>query len=120
MVGHDINVRAIRIARMRSFLHELDAEFECADVLLEDPAPDLQADTVVAEPPFGMDWSRSQNIADSRWAFGIPPANNSELAWLQHAIAHLNPDGSAYVVTSVAPLTARESETLMRLLSKIA
>lgn len=114
LVGHDINVRAIRIARMRSFLHELNAEFEYVDVLLEDPAPDLRADTVVAEPPFGMDWSRSQNIADPRWAFGIPPANNSELAWLQHAIAHLKPDGSAYVVTSMAPLTARGSSAAIR------
>ncbi|WP_082946301.1 N-6 DNA methylase [Mycobacterium sp. E1747] len=114
LVGHDINVRAIRLARMRSFLHGLDAEFECADVLLEDPAPDLRADTVVAEPPFGMDWSRSQNIADPRWTFGIPPANNSELAWLQHAIAHLKPDGSAYVVTSVAPLMARGSSSAIR------
>ncbi|BBY58375.1 N-6 DNA methylase [Mycolicibacterium sarraceniae] len=114
LVGHDINARAIRFARMRSLLHELDAEFECGDVLHEDPDPDLRADTVVAEPPFGMDWSRSQNIADPRWVFGIPPANNSELAWLQHAIAHLKPNGSAYVVTSVAPLTARGSSASIR------
>lgn len=114
VVGQDINEKALRIARMRSLLHQVDAQFEHGDVLHQDPDPNLRADAIVAEPPFGMDWSRSQNIADPRWAFGIPPANNSELAWLQHAIAHLKPEGSAYVVTSVAPLTARGSSAAIR------
>jgi hypothetical protein len=40
--------------------------------------------------------------------------NSSELAWLQHAIAHLKPNGSAYVVTAVSPLTARGSSAAIR------
>ena len=113
-VGQDVNARALRVARMRSSLRGIDAQFTLGDVLLEDPDPDLRADAVIVEPPFGMDWSRSQNIADPRWAFGVPPVNNSELAWLQHAIAHLKPGGSAYVVTSVSPLSARGHSAVIR------
>lgn len=113
-VGQDINAQALRVARMRSSLHEIDANFVLGDVLSADPDPDLRADAIVAEPPFGMEWARSQNVADPRWSFGVPPVNNSELAWLQHAIAHLKPNGSAYVVTSVSPLTARGSSAAIR------
>ena len=113
-VGQDINAQAVRVARMRSLLYEMDAKFTLGDVLRADPDPELRADAIVAEPPFGMDWSRSQNIADPRWVFGVPPVNSSELAWLQHAIAHLKPNGSAYVVTSVSPLTARGSSAAIR------
>lgn len=114
MVGHDLNAQALRVARMRSSLHGVDAEFALGDVLAEDPDPDLRADAIIAEPPFGMDWARSQNIADPRWAFGIPPTNSSELAWIQHAIAHLKPGGSAYIVTSVGPLTASGRSAAIR------
>jgi len=111
-VGHEINEQALRIARMRSSLHGIDTEYVLQDVLDSDPCPDLRADIVIAEPPFGLDWSRSRNIADPRWAFGVPPANNSELAWIQHAIAHLKPGGCAYVVTSVSSLFARHSAAI--------
>lgn len=114
VVGQDINEKALRIARMRSVLHQAAAQFAYGDVLHQDPDPNLHADAIVAEPPFGMHWLRSQNIADPRWVFGVPPATNSELAWLQHAISHLAPDGSAYVVTSTSPLTARGSSAAIR------
>jgi hypothetical protein len=113
-VGQDINAQALRVARMRSSLHGMEAKFELGDVLSADPDPEFRADAIVAEPPFGMEWSRSQNVADPRWAFGVPPVNSSELAWLQHSIAHLKPNGSAYVVTSVSPLTARGSSAAIR------
>lgn len=106
-VGHEINAQALGIARMRSALHGIDTKFALQDVLDHDPDPNLRADVVIAEPPFGLEWSRSQNIADPRWAFGVPPTNSSELAWIQHAIAHLKPGGTAYVVTSVGALFAR-------------
>lgn len=113
-VGHEINEQALSIARMRSSLHGIDTKFALQDVLDGDPDPDLRADVVIAEPPFGLDWSRSQNIADPRWAFGIPPTNSSELAWIQHAIAHLKPGGCAYVVTSVSSLFARHRSAAIR------
>ncbi|RUP27323.1 MAG: hypothetical protein EKK51_27590, partial [Mycolicibacterium sp.] len=113
-VGHEINEQALGIARMRSSLHGIDTKFALQDVLNSDPDPNLRADVVIAEPPFGLSWSQSQNIADPRWAFGIPPTNSSEFAWIQHAIAHLKPGGTAYVVTAVSSLFARHRSATIR------
>lgn len=112
-VGHEINEQALGIARMRSSLRGIDAKFVLQDVLDWDPDPELRADVVIAEPPFGLSW-RSQNIADPRWVFGVPPTNSSEMAWIQHAIAHLKAGGSAYVVTSVSSLFARHRSAAIR------
>lgn len=104
VVGHDINHAAAQFASQRCFLHGVPAEITKVDVLLEDPAPDLLADVVVIEPPFGMNWKPQRNLADPRWIYGTPSPNSSELAWIQHAVAHLAPEGRAYVITSMSPL----------------
>ena len=71
-------------------------------MLERDPSPNLLADVVVAEPPFGLAMPTGFNLTDPRWALaGPPPKNNSETAWLQHAIAHLAPEGRGFVVTGL-------------------
>ena len=62
------------------------------DSLLADAFPALVADAVVASPPFGIhDWGRDRLAYDIRWAFGgLPPRTEPELAWIQHALAHVS------------------------------
>ncbi|MEV4751378.1 N-6 DNA methylase [Streptosporangium sp. NPDC049248] len=36
--------------------------------------------------------------ADPRWEYGLPPRMESELAWIQHALSHLKPGGTAVVL----------------------
>lgn len=103
MVAHDISEQAITLADQRGFLRGAPLELRTVDVLAEDPAPDLKADLIVAEPPFGMQYD-GYDLRDRRWAYGIPTKSSSEFAWIQHAIAHLADDGVAYVVTSGGPL----------------
>lgn len=67
--------------------------------LLEDTFPDAVVDAVVSYPPFAIhDWGHEKLGYDPRWAFGIPPRTESELAWVQHAIAHLSPNGRAVLL----------------------
>ena len=70
------------------------------DSLLDDAFPGLAADAAVASPPFGIhDWGRDQLAYDSRWAFGgLPPRTEPELAWVQHALAHVVPGGRAVLL----------------------
>jgi type I restriction-modification system DNA methylase subunit len=69
------------------------------DSLLADAFPDLRADVVVANFPFGIhDWGHDQLAYDPRWAYGLPPRTEPELAWVQHALAHLSPGGTAVVL----------------------
>ena len=67
------------------------------DTFARDQHPDLQADFVMANPPFNIkDWARSED--DPRWKYGVPPAGNANYAWIQHIISKLAPGGSAGVV----------------------
>ena len=69
------------------------------DSLLADAFPELKADIVVANFPFGIhDWGHDQLAYDSRWVHGLPPRTEPELAWVQHALAHLRIGGTAAVL----------------------
>ncbi|MGE7434790.1 N-6 DNA methylase [Kitasatospora sp. NPDC001175] len=105
--GQDVNPFAARIALLRLLLlrqHAADAgeapDIRVGDPLLADAFPRLTASAVVANPPFGLqDWGHEQLAYDPRWAFGgLPPRTEPELAWVQHALAHLEPGGRAVVL----------------------
>jgi hypothetical protein len=69
------------------------------DSLLADALPDLRADVVVANFPFGIhDWGHDRLAYDPRWTYGLPPRTEPELAWVQHALSHLSPSGIAVVL----------------------
>jgi type I restriction-modification system DNA methylase subunit len=71
----------------------------CGDSLLDDAFHELVADVVVTNPPFGIhDWGHERLAYDSRWEYGLPPRTEPELAWVQHALAHLAPGGTAVLV----------------------
>ena len=80
------------------------------DALLADAFGDLTADVVLSNPPFGIhDWGHEQLAYDPRWSYGLPPRTEPELAWVQHALAHLVPGGRAVLV--MPPAAAARSRT---------
>ncbi|WCN04298.1 N-6 DNA methylase [Streptomyces sp. M92] len=75
------------------------------DSLRADAFPELLADAVLCNPPYGVrDWGHDELAYDPRWAYGVPARAESELAWVQHALAHLAPGG--YAVLLLPPATA--------------
>lgn len=75
------------------------------DSLRADAFPDLAADAVLCNPPYGdRDWGHDELAYDPRWAYGVPARGDSELAWVQHALAHLTPGG--YAALLLPPATA--------------
>ncbi|MFZ4207378.1 N-6 DNA methylase [Streptomyces griseoincarnatus] len=76
-----------------------------ADSLRADAFPELIADAVLCNPPYGVrDWGHDELAYDPRWAYGVPARAESELAWVQHALAHLAPGG--YAALLLPPATA--------------
>ncbi|UFS99582.1 N-6 DNA methylase [Nocardia huaxiensis] len=76
------------------------------DSLGADAFPDLQADAVLCNPPYGQrDWGSAELAMDTRWIFGTPPRGEPELAWVQHAVAHLRPGGTAVLLLPPAVAT---------------
>lgn len=97
--GQELNERTWRMAKMNLAIHGLNGNLASrwGDTFARDQHPDMQADYVLANPPFNIkDWARSES--DPRWKFGVPPANNANYAWIQHIISKLAPGGSAGVV----------------------
>ena len=101
VVGQDIDrgLASLAGARLRvmagpSAVHVLDG-----DSLSDNRAAELVADVVLCHPPFGeRDWGHDELAYDPRWEYGLPPRAEPELAWVQHALAHLRPGGQAVML----------------------
>ncbi len=97
--GQELNERTWRMAKMNLAIHGLNGNLASrwGDTFARDQHPDMQADYILANPPFNIkDWARNEQ--DPRWRYGVPPAGNANYAWIQHIISKLNPGGSAGVV----------------------
>ncbi|MGA5583522.1 N-6 DNA methylase [Streptomyces thermodiastaticus] len=87
---------------------EATVTVRAADSLRADAFPDLFADAVLCNPPYGVrDWGHDELAYDPRWAYGVPARAESELAWVQHALAHVTPGGHAVLL--LPPATASRS-----------
>jgi hypothetical protein len=83
-------------------------EVRIGDSLRSGDFGDLQAGTVVCHPPFGdREWGHEELVYDARWEYGLPPKSEPELAWVQHALAHLTSGGRAIFL--LPPATSARS-----------
>ena len=97
--GQENMERTWRMAKMNLAIHGLIGNLgpSWGDTFARDLHPDLQADYVLANPPFNIkDWARNEE--DARWRYGVPPAGNANYAWIQHILSKLAPKGQAGVV----------------------
>ncbi|MFF4651432.1 N-6 DNA methylase [Streptomyces sp. NPDC001380] len=83
-------------------------DIRTGDTLRADAFPDVRADAVVCNPPFNeRDWGHDELAWDDRWAYGLPPRTESEIAWVQHALARLRPGGTAVLLMPPAAASRR-------------
>lgn len=92
-------------ARCEGWAFDPDA-LRVGDALREDAFVGACADVVASIlPPNQGEWTDARPDAhDARWAFGVPPRNKANLAWLQHAHAHRAPGGYAVLAAADALL----------------
>jgi type I restriction enzyme M protein len=110
--GQESNPTTWRLARMNLAIRGIDANLglEPADSFHRDLHPDLKADFILANPPFNMKaWGGERLREDKRWAYGTPPANNANYAWIQHFISHMKPTGLAGFVMANGSLSSSQS-----------
>jgi N-6 DNA Methylase len=106
--GQDLDEGALRIAKQRFRLRCYDATLSPGNSLLHDAFPDLNADVVLCDPPYGVKVDfPAESMADPRWRFGQPTADTGDYAWLQHVIHHLTPDGRGYILLPANTLVRR-------------
>ncbi|MET8337649.1 N-6 DNA methylase [Streptosporangium canum] len=107
LLGQDIEPPQAALAAVRLLLAghspgqgaEWTVDVQPGNTLRADPHADVRADVVLCNPPFNeRDWGYEELATDSRWTYGLPPRTESELAWVQHALARLTPGGTAVLL----------------------
>ncbi|MEU2763305.1 N-6 DNA methylase [Streptomyces sp. NPDC007094] len=83
------------------------------DTLRADAFPELAADTVLCHPPFNeRTWGHDELAYDPRWEYGLPARTESELAWVQHALARLRDGGTAVLLMPPAAASRRSGRRI--------
>jgi len=108
--GQESNYTTWRLAKMNLAIRGIDAQIAHGDTFHNDKHPDLNADYVLANPPFNdSDWRGELLRDDKRWIYGVPPAGNANFAWVQHFIHHLAPTGLAGFVLANGSMSSNQS-----------
>ncbi|MGW1926433.1 N-6 DNA methylase, partial [Streptomyces massasporeus] len=103
------------LSALRLALHgDADIRAATGDTLRADAFPTLSVDAVLCHPPFNeRTWGHDELAYDPRWEYGFPARTESELAWVQHALARLR-DGGAAVLLMPPAVASRRSGRRIR------
>ncbi|MFB9388921.1 N-6 DNA methylase [Streptomyces coeruleoprunus] len=102
------------LTALRLALHT-DAEVHAVvgDSLRADTHAHVAADAVLCHPPFNeRNWGHDELAYDPRWEYGFPARTESELAWVQHALARLRPGGTAVLLMPPAAASRRSGRRI--------
>ncbi|MBQ1026501.1 N-6 DNA methylase [Micromonospora sp. C95] len=92
--GQELDDDLARLAALWLALREVPGELDTGDSLRADAFAGHTFDAVVCHPPFGAtNWGDQELGHDPRWIVGTTPRTEPELAWVQHALAHLRAGG---------------------------
>ncbi|GGL37808.1 N-6 DNA methylase [Planomonospora parontospora] len=112
-VGQERDGDAARLAGARLAVRGITADIRRGDALTGDAFPLLQADAVLCSPPFSeRGWGYEELAGDPRWQYGLPPRGESELAWVQHCLAHARPGGQVIVLMPPAAAGRRSGRRI--------
>ncbi|MFJ4582285.1 N-6 DNA methylase [Streptomyces echinatus] len=102
------------LSALRLALHSRAAVRAAAgDTLRADAHPGLRADAVLCHPPFNeRNWGHDELAYDPRWEYGFPARTESELAWVQHALARLADGGTAVLLMPPATASRRSGRRI--------
>ncbi|MFI6940245.1 N-6 DNA methylase [Streptomyces sp. NPDC050418] len=112
--GQDIAPEPAALAALRLALTtKAPIRTHSGDSLRADACPQLKADAVLCHPPFNeRNWGHDELAYDPRWEYGFPARTESELAWVQHALAHLTDGGIAVVLMPPAAASRRSGRRI--------
>ncbi|MEV1017037.1 N-6 DNA methylase [Micromonospora sp. NPDC049801] len=97
--GQELDEDLAELAGLWLALHDVPGEVSPGDTLRADAFAGRAVDAVVCHPPFGAtNWGDDELGHDPRWIVGTTPRTEPELAWVQHALAHLRVGGHAVLL----------------------
>ncbi|AJT66616.3 hypothetical protein T261_4980 [Streptomyces lydicus] len=109
----DPDLAALTALRLALSVPGAQVRVRAADTLRADAFPELAADAVLVHPPFNeRNWGHDELAYDPRWEYGFPARTESELAWVQHALARLRPGGTAVLLMPPAAASRRSGRRI--------
>ncbi|MGW2822287.1 N-6 DNA methylase [Streptomyces sp. NPDC001443] len=114
LYGQDGAPELAALTALRLALHgRATVRAAVGDTLRADAWPHLRADTVLCHPPFNeRNWGHDELAYDARWEYGFPARAESELAWVQHALARLRDGGTAVLLMPPAAASRRSGRRI--------
>ncbi|WP_371528798.1 SAM-dependent methyltransferase [Streptomyces sp. NBC_01283] len=109
LYGQDSAPELAALTALRLALHsDATVRAAAADTLRADAFGEARADAVLCHPPFNeRNWGHEELAYDPRWEYGFPARTESELAWVQHALARLRDGGTAVLLMPPAAASRR-------------
>ncbi len=112
-LGQESDEATARLAAIRLALHTGRGGVAAGDSLRADGFADPSATAVLCSPPFNdRNWGYEELAHDPRWEYGLPPRSESELAWVQHALARVEPGGRVVVMMPPAAAARRSGRRI--------
>ncbi|MFI0710618.1 N-6 DNA methylase [Streptomyces inhibens] len=109
----DPDLAALTALRLALNTPGAQVRVRAADTLRADAFPQLAADAVLVHPPFNeRNWGHDELAYDPRWEYGFPARTESELAWVQHALARLREGGTAVLLMPPAAASRRSGRRI--------
>ncbi|MFI5807488.1 N-6 DNA methylase [Streptomyces sp. NPDC051561] len=103
---------ALRLA-LHTDARATEVRAAAADSLRTDAFAQVSVDAVVSHPPFNeRNWGHDELAYDPRWEYGFPARTESELAWVQHALARLREGGTAVLLMPPAAASRRSGRRI--------
>lgn len=103
--GQEILPTSFAIARMNTFIHDIEANIALGDTMVtprftQDDGSLQRFDLVVANPMWNqtIDTAVYENDSFERFSRGIPPRSSADWGWVQHMFTSLGPNGRMAVV----------------------
>ena len=107
----------LRLCKMNLLMHGLQGDIKLGDALVNDQHAGLEADRVIANPPFNISgWGAEDDLAgsDPRLQVGTRKAeatdSNANYFWMMHFLHHLADGGTAGYVMSNGSMTTSLSQ----------
>lgn len=117
--GQEGTSTTLKLAKMNLAIRGIPANFgdRADDTFFRDQHPGLEADFIMANPPFNQNSWRTDNelVGDLRWeGYAIPPTQNANYAWILHIVSKLSADGMAGFILANGALSAQGTEKTIR------
>ena len=119
--GQESNPTTLRLCKMNLAIRGLSGKIELGNTYYQDKFPNLQADFVIANPPFNAEWEPSKlSDNDPRIVLGMPPSGNANFLWVQHFAHHLSANGNAGFVmpNGALAVSGKEGELRQKLIEQ--